>query len=57
MIQFDEFLNLNQNQVLNLIKSDRLSVQSEEKVFECVIGWIQFDPQNRQQHLAMLMVS
>lgn len=55
VIQFDEFLNLTHTQVLNLIKSDRLCVQSEEKVFESVIAWIQFDSPTRQEHLAQLM--
>lgn len=32
VVQFDEFLNLTSEQVVNLIKSDRLSVPSEEKV-------------------------
>lgn len=55
VVQFDEFLNLTHEQVVNLIKSDRLSVQSEEKVYECVICWIKFEPDTRQLHLSDLM--
>lgn len=55
VVQFDEFLNLTHEQVANLIKSDRLSVVSEEKVYECVICWIKFDSNERQNHLAELM--
>lgn len=55
VVQFDEFLNLTHEQVVNLIKSDRLSVASEEKVYECVICWIKFDPDIRQLHLSDLM--
>lgn len=55
VVQFDEFLNLTHEQVSNLIKSDRLSVSSEEKVYECVITWIQFDTAARQAFLAGLM--
>lgn len=37
------------------MKSDSLSVPSEEKIFECVISWIQFDPATRQEHLGRLL--
>lgn len=37
------------------MKSDSLSVPSEEKIFECVVAWIQFDPSARQEHLGRLM--
>ncbi|XP_058814850.1 ring canal kelch homolog isoform X2 [Topomyia yanbarensis] len=55
VVQFEEFLNLTSEQVANLIKSDRLSVPSEEKVYECVIIWIQYDIASRQSYLADLM--
>lgn len=55
VIQFDEFFNLTHEQVTNLIKSDRLSVSTEEKVYESVIGWIQFDANERQAFLSKLM--
>lgn len=42
-------------QVINLISSERLSVSSEEKVFECVVAWIQCEITVRQQFLAQLM--
>lgn len=54
-MQYDEFLNLTHGQVASLIKSDRLSVASEEKVYECVIAWIQSDPATRHNHLSELM--
>lgn len=55
VVQYDEFLSMTHEQVANLIRSDRLSVTTEEKVFECVIAWVQFDPDVRQQHLGSLM--
>lgn len=39
----------------NLIKSDRLSVSSEEKIYECVISWIKFDLNDRKPFLGELM--
>lgn len=43
VIQFDEFLNLTSEQVVNLIKSDRLSVPSEEKVCIYYKGMFNFE--------------
>lgn len=42
-------------QVVNLLKSDRLTVSAEEKVYESVIAWIQFDEQIRRKHLPQLL--
>lgn len=42
-------------QVGKLICSDRLTVPSEEKVFECVISWVHHDLEKRQHVLAELM--
>lgn len=42
-------------QVGKLICSDRLTVPSEEKVFECVISWVHHDLEKRQTVLAELM--
>jgi kelch-like protein 2/3 len=55
VIQFEEFLNLTHDQVEAFVRSDSLSIPSEEKIFECVIAWIQNDPLNRQNHLGRLM--
>lgn len=55
IIQYDEFFNLQHDQVAALVKSDRLTVQSEEKVYESVIGWIQFDDAERRKYLPELL--
>ncbi|XP_023029645.2 kelch protein [Leptinotarsa decemlineata] len=55
VVECEEFLTLSQLQVSKLIRSDRLTVPSEEKVFECVIAWVQHDLENRQKHLSSLM--
>lgn len=38
-----------------LVKSDSLTVSSEEKVYESVIGWIQFDDAERRKYLPELL--
>ncbi|XP_039247689.2 kelch-like protein 3 [Styela clava] len=40
VVHGEEFHNLSCEQVCDLINSDRLSVASEEKVFEAVISWV-----------------
>ncbi|XP_043924914.1 kelch-like protein 3 isoform X2 [Protopterus annectens] len=51
----EEFLGLNLDQVCSLISSDKLTVSSEEKVFEAVISWINYDKEARLDHMAKLM--
>lgn len=55
MVECEEFLTLTQQQVSKLICSDRLTVPTEEKVFECVIAWVQHDLENRHKDLSTLM--
>nr|CAD7445133.1 unnamed protein product [Timema bartmani] len=55
VVECEEFLTLSHQQVSKLICSDRLTVPSEEKVFECVIGWVHHDLHTRQVYLAELM--
>lgn len=55
VVQFDEFLNLTSEQVEQFIRSDSLSIPSEERIFECVVAWIKFDESARLSHLGRLM--
>ncbi|XP_054269165.1 ring canal kelch homolog isoform X2 [Macrosteles quadrilineatus] len=55
VVECEEFLALSHSHVSKLICSDHLTVPSEEKVFECVISWVNHALDNRQQHLAELM--
>ncbi|XP_060859404.1 kelch-like protein 2 [Metopolophium dirhodum] len=51
----DEFLSLSSEQVIKLISSDKLTVPSEEKVFESVISWVKYELDSRQCILPQLM--
>ncbi|XP_028932662.1 kelch-like protein 2 isoform X1 [Ornithorhynchus anatinus] len=51
----EEFLNLGIEQVCGLIASDKLTIASEEKVFEAVISWVNHDKDVRQELMARLM--
>ncbi len=55
VVQHDEFINLSPMQVCHLISSDRLTVSSEEQVFESVIQWIHHDLGTRQEYISQLM--
>ncbi|XP_063166873.1 kelch-like protein 2 isoform X2 [Candoia aspera] len=51
----EEFLSLGVEQVCSLISSDKLTIASEEKVFEAVIAWVNYDKDVRQELMARLM--
>ncbi|XP_069052302.1 kelch-like protein 3 isoform X1 [Lepisosteus oculatus] len=51
----EEFLGLNLQQVCSLISSDKLTVSSEEKVFEAMIAWIKYDKETRLEHMPKMM--
>ncbi|TFK16170.1 Kelch-like protein 2 [Platysternon megacephalum] len=55
VILSEEFLNLGVEQVCSLISSDKLTIASEEKVFEAVIAWVNHDKDVRQELMAHLM--
>lgn len=51
----DEFLALNVDQLTKLISRDHLTVSSEKIVFDCVLRWINHEPEKRSQYLAKVM--
>ena len=55
VLECDEFYGLSPDQVSQLIASDTITVPSEEKVFESVISWINFSPDQRSQYLHQLL--
>jgi len=55
VVMSEEFLQLEARQVVDFISSDRLTVPSEEKVFEAVVTWVNYQPQQREQYLPELM--
>lgn len=55
VLECDEFYNLDAEQVAKLISSDTITVPNEEKVFESVISWIQYDAVQRSTYLHVLM--
>uniref|UniRef100_A0A3B4AU40 BTB domain-containing protein n=1 Tax=Periophthalmus magnuspinnatus TaxID=409849 RepID=A0A3B4AU40_9GOBI len=55
VVQGEEFLSLSLQQVCSLISSDKLTVSTEEKVFEAMISWIKYDKPSRLEYMSKLM--
>ncbi|XP_075337948.1 kelch-like protein 3 isoform X2 [Odontesthes bonariensis] len=55
VVQGEEFLGLSLQQVGSLISSDKLTVSTEEKVFEAMIAWIKNDQPARLEYMPKLM--
>ncbi|OWF38510.1 kelch-like protein 3 [Mizuhopecten yessoensis] len=47
VMHYEEFLQLSEERLLALLKSDKLQVTNEHQVLEAVCGWLQGDEQNR----------
>ncbi|XP_077588723.1 kelch-like protein 3 [Stigmatopora nigra] len=55
VVQCEEFASLSLQQVCSLFSSDKLTVPTEEKVFEAMIWWIKQDKCARVEHMPKLM--
>lgn len=53
----DEMLTLPGDQLLDIINDDALNASSEAPVWEFCLKWIQFDKENRLQHLLLILRS
>ncbi|ODM97230.1 Ring canal kelch [Orchesella cincta] len=55
VVEGEEFLGLDVDQVTSLISSDKLTVPSEEKVFEACVNWVNNEQESRKEYVPMLM--
>lgn len=55
LVDSEEFLQLDNEDVVSLIKCDNLTVPSEEAVFEAVISWIKQDEKKRKEMLPSML--
>ncbi|XP_048042623.1 kelch-like protein 10 isoform X1 [Megalobrama amblycephala] len=51
----EEFLELSLEQLKEITDKDELNVKQEKVVFEAVLRWISHAPENRRQHIAVLL--
>lgn len=54
-VESQEILNISLDDFKCITNHDELNVKSEETVWEAVLRWIDFDPENRKQHIVTLM--
>ncbi|XP_078492596.1 kelch-like protein 12 isoform X2 [Ciona intestinalis] len=50
----EKFLDIDQVEMEKLISSDELVIESEEAVYECLVGWVKHDLQTRKQYFPTL---
>lgn len=50
----NEFLKLNRDELISLLKSDELLVDTENDVFAAAMRWLSFDISNRRSFAARL---
>ena len=55
VIQHEEFFQLSQERLLDLLKSDKLQVNSERQVLEAAMSWIEASPINRIPDTAAIL--
>ncbi|XP_021923758.1 kelch-like protein 10, partial [Zootermopsis nevadensis] len=53
--QSEELLELPAEELQAIIESEELNVQDEKVVWECILRWINHDPDNRRDHIAGLL--
>ncbi|KAL4001457.1 CD84 antigen [Sarotherodon galilaeus] len=51
----DEFLTLSANKLVKIIENDRLIVKQEKTVYEAVLRWIAFAPDQRREYMPLLL--
>ena len=50
-----EFVQLQEKELLDIISDDRLDVTREDEVLDAIIKWVDFYPKERKQHFQMLI--
>jgi kelch-like protein 10 len=53
--QIEELMELLVEELQAILGSDELNVKHEEVVWDCILRWIDHDPENRKGHIVDLM--
>ena len=51
----EEFKSLKIEQVIHIVKSEKVNVKKEEQVFEAVMGWVDYDADERFRYMPKLL--
>lgn len=55
-MESEEFLLLPVNQLIDIISSEELNVQTEEQVYVAAMAWVKHSLEDRKQHLSMVII-
>lgn len=55
VIHSEEFLQLSEDRLITLLRSDKLQVTSENQVLEATLSWIHADPENRTRNACHIL--
>ncbi|KAG7227000.1 hypothetical protein INR49_022346 [Caranx melampygus] len=50
-----EFLQLSEMEITKIIENDQLNVRKEEMVFEAILQWINYTPEQRRAYISQLL--
>ena len=55
VVKQEEFLELDKGVLFNFIGSDKIEMESEDQVFDCILSWIKHDRDSRSQYFPDFM--
>ncbi|XP_012938839.1 kelch-like ECH-associated protein 1B [Aplysia californica] len=55
VIKYDEFLTLEHEDMINIVKQDELNIRCETQVFQAVVRWVEHDTDRRLNQLVDLL--
>ena len=55
VVKHEEFLELNKEDLIDFIASDKIELESEDQVFDCILSWINKDRHSRYQYFPEFM--
>ncbi|XP_022304667.2 kelch-like protein 10 [Crassostrea virginica] len=55
LVYSNEYLQLGVGELCDILSSDELNVRNEELVFDAALRWIDYDPEERKEHIARLL--
>ncbi|XP_021704779.1 kelch-like protein 18 [Aedes aegypti] len=53
----DEFMGLNFDELIDIVRRDELNVPTEERIFDACMKWVKFDQQNREVYLPNILAN
>ena len=55
VVKHEEFLELNKEDLIDIIASDKIVLESEDQILDCILSWINKDRDSRSQYYSRIM--